>query len=84
MATKLTGDYEFISDNANAILERKGITDLDSKDYRKLCRELLKAQIDVLGKLEKRVYGNYEDSNQLIVSGMHLKKLLLDLIDQII
>ena len=64
-----TGDYDFISDSADSILKKRGIKDLDTVDYRKLCRELLKSQVVVLGRLEKQVYGNYGHEGQTIVSG---------------
>ena len=64
-----TGDYDFISDSADSILKKRGIKDLDTVDYRKLCRELLKSQVEVLGRLEKQVYGNYGHEGQGIVPG---------------
>jgi len=64
-----TGDYDFISESADSILKKRGIKDLDSLDYKKLCRELLKAQVEVLGRLEKQVYGNYDHEGQTVVPG---------------
>ncbi len=44
----------------NTILEEMNIkVDEDSSSYRKLCRQMLKAQVDVLEKLKKRELGDY-------------------------
>jgi len=48
------------------MLKEQGIKDLDTDDFKKVCRELLKAQVKVLGKLEDRIYGNYDDESQIV------------------
>lgn len=50
-----TADYDFIKgDVVDDIIKERGADDLEPRDFRKLYRELLKAQIDVLGGLEKQ------------------------------
>jgi len=53
-------DYRKAYRLVDNLLEEKGITlDRDSASYRKLCREMLKIQIDLNEELESREWGNY-------------------------
>ena len=57
-----TGDYKEAYHNADLLLDVQRIdVHKNSEDYRRLCREILKAQVKVLEQMEKRVYGNYDD-----------------------
>ena len=55
-------DYEGISSHVDDLLkELKVKPDKKSKNYKKLCRELLKVNIRILDITEKRAVGDYSD-----------------------
>ena len=55
-------DYEGISSHVDDLLKELNVTpDKKSKNYKKLCRELLKVNIRILDTVEKRTVGDYSD-----------------------
>ena len=73
-------DYEEISSHVDDLLkELKVKPDKKSKNYKKLCRELLKVNIRILDITEKRTVGDYSSSDSSAQTQLTIRAIKTEL-----